>query len=137
MGDLNRIFIAIDFPNCVRDEVSRIQEIIGKKKFNVKFTELENLHLTLKFLGGISNGKLEEVRKKLEDIRFGEFNASLENIGVFYHNGDPKIVWIKINGKKVLDLQERIDDKMSNIGFDKEKRFMGRFNMPGEKTEAV
>ena len=46
-----RCFICIDFPDEVIKEVARVQEELEKVKFNGKLTELENLHLTLKFLG--------------------------------------------------------------------------------------
>ena len=101
-NELSRIFIAIDFPDEVIKEVARVQKILGTRKFIGKMTELENLHLTLKFLGEINNAKLEEIKKKLKDIKFSEFEARLEDIGTFSRQGNPKIAWIKIGGKGIF-----------------------------------
>ena len=49
-----RAFICINFPNDVIKEVARIQSLL-ENKFIGKLTELENLHLTLKFLEQIKD----------------------------------------------------------------------------------
>ena len=59
-NNLTRAFIAIEFPDEVVKEIARVQELVSKIKFTGKLTELENLHLTLKFLGEISEEKVEE-----------------------------------------------------------------------------
>ena len=46
-----RTFICVEMPDAVVKEVARLQELVGKKLFTGKITELENLHATLKFLG--------------------------------------------------------------------------------------
>ena len=66
---LIRAFIAIDFPDDVIKEVARVGEVLGKKKFTGKMTELENLHLTLKFLGEIDEERVKEVQKRLKEIK--------------------------------------------------------------------
>ena len=75
---LTRTFIAIEFPDEVIKEVARIQEVLNNWKFTGKMTELENLHLTLKFLGEIEDNKLEEVKENLKKIKFKSFRAKLE-----------------------------------------------------------
>lgn len=125
----HRTFIAIDFPDEVIKETARIQDILGTRKFTGKMTELENLHLTLKFLGEINNTKLEEIKKKLKDIKFSEFEARLEDIGTFSRQGNPKIAWIKIGGKSIFELQKKVDEKMKECGFNLEDRFMSHMTV--------
>ena len=119
-----RTFIAIDFPDEIVKEVARLQSLISKIKFTGKLTELENLHLTLKFLGEIDKEKLEKVRYALQKIKFSAFEAQLANTGIFCHRGKPSIVWIKVGGKGIFDLQSKIDESMAECKFEKEKRFM-------------
>ena len=128
-NELSRIFIAIDFPDEVIKEVARVQKILGTRKFTGKMTELENLHLTLKFLGEINNAKLEEIKKKLKDIKFSEFEARLEDIGTFSRQKNPKITWIKIGGKGIFELQKKVDEKMKECGFNLEERFMSHMTI--------
>ncbi|MDO8508862.1 MAG: RNA 2',3'-cyclic phosphodiesterase [Nanoarchaeota archaeon] len=126
---LKRIFIAIDFPQEVTMEVARIQEVLGTRKFTGKMTELENLHLTLKFIGEVNEGKIEEIRAKLKEIIFSELDARLDGIGSFSFRGSPRVVWIKIGGKRIFELQKKVDEKMRECGFKTEERFMSHMTI--------
>jgi len=123
-----RCFIAIDFPKEAINYIKEIQTLINKKNLFIgKFTELENLHLTLKFLGEIENSKIEKVKKNIREIKFNEFEASFGEIGVFSKEF-VKIIWIKLNGKKLFKLQRLIDEKLKEI-FEPEQRFMSHITI--------
>jgi len=124
MEELARAFIAIEFPDEVIKEVARVQGVLGKKNFTGKMIELANLHLTLKFLGEISFDKLKEVKKKLGEVKLKGFEACLSEIGEFSHRGNPRIVWVKIGGGGIFELQEEVDMKMKELDFKMEERFM-------------
>lgn len=123
------MFIAVDFPSEVVKEVARVQAVLGKKKFTGKMTDLENLHLTLKFLGEVEMEKVEEIRNALREIKFEKFEARLGEAGTFNHRGKPSIVWIKVGGKGIFDLQVLVDLEMEKAGFKKEKRFMSHLTV--------
>lgn len=117
-----RIFIALTFEDEVIKEVARVQEILGSWKFHGKLTELENLHLTLKFLGEIDENKINEVKNILKNINSKKFECKLDHAGIFNVKGNPKIAWIKLNGKGIFDLQKKIDESLLK-NFKKEERF--------------
>lgn len=123
-----RVFICIDFPDEVIKEIARIHDSINKIKFTGKLTEMGNLHLTLKFLGEIDENKLEEVKKRLREIKLEKIDAKLGNVGVFSVRGNPRIVWIKIEGKGVHELQRRIDESLKGL-FKEEERFMSHLTI--------
>ncbi|MFC1710537.1 RNA 2',3'-cyclic phosphodiesterase [Nanoarchaeota archaeon] len=118
-----RSFISIDIPEEVRKEISGIQEklpeFVGKK------TELENLHLTLKFLGGIDDDKLKKVREKLKEISFNKFNVEIDLIGIFSETFI-RIIWLHLTDCDKL--QKEIDNALIGL-FDKEKRFMSHLTI--------
>ncbi|MFH1711460.1 MAG: RNA 2',3'-cyclic phosphodiesterase [Nanoarchaeota archaeon] len=123
-----RCFIALDFTRDFRDEIERVQQELEKKKgWQGKLTERENLHLTLKFLGEIEDEKVEEVQKKLREIKMPDFSCYLGNLGVFTPSLI-KIVWVHIIGKEVLELQKKIDEKLKDL-FEPEKRFMSHLTI--------
>lgn len=125
---LTRCFICIQFPEEVIKEIARVQEELGKMKFTGKITEIENLHLTLKFLGEIDDKKLNEIKGRLKKIEFREFNAKLSESGTFSIHGNPRIVWIKIGGIGIFELQKKIDDALNGL-FKKEERFMSHLTI--------
>lgn len=120
---LTRAFICIEFPDEVIKEVARVQEVLRNKIFTGKMTELENLHLTLKFLGEIDDGKIEKVKEKLNSIEFKSFEGKLGITGSFGIRGNPRIVWIKINAEGFWKLQKQIDEALKEL-FKPEEWFM-------------
>lgn len=126
--ELIRCFIALELPREAINKIEEMQNLIKKKKFFFgKFTESENLHLTLKFLGEIEEEKVEEIKKKLSKIKFKEFEASLGELGVFINRYN-SILWIKLNGQGIWDLQKQIDKNLEGL-FEKENRFMGHITI--------
>ncbi len=125
---LTRVFIAVEFPDEVIKEVARVQELVSKVKFTGKFTELENLHLTLKFLGEIDDTKLEILKEGLKLIKFDKMKLKLGKIGTFSMHGKPSIVWVKIEGKAIYGLQKAVDEILSRE-FKPEERFMGHLTI--------
>jgi 2'-5' RNA ligase len=101
-----RAFIALDLPREAINQIEETQKMLAKKNiFRGKFTESENLHLTLKFLGEIEEEKAEEVKRRLAEIKMGEFEARLGEVGVFSKKFI-KIIWIKLSGGGVFSLQK-------------------------------
>ncbi len=122
-----RTFIAIDIPEETKKEIIKIQERLPE--FKGKLTERENLHITLKFLGEIGKEKIEEVKKKLEEIKYKKFNAILDKIG-FFDNQDRGVIWVHITN--CYDLQKEVDYKLEGL-FEREKRFMSHLTIARTK----
>ena len=118
-----RVFISIDLPEEVKKELLRIQKEIDKLGLiKGKFTEPDNFHLTMKFLGNVSEIELRAIKDKLSEIKFDEFHITLSELGVFSENFI-RIVWVCFSGEELFNLQKKIDDSLSNL-FPKEYRFM-------------
>ena len=118
-----RCFVALGLSRDAINEVKRIQDLLkSKNMFIGKFTELENLHLTLKFLGEIDNDKINDVKEKLRKVRSDSFFIDFGKVG-FFSRGGIRIIWIRLLGR-VSDLQKDIDDKLKDL-FKPEDRFMG------------
>lgn len=123
-----RVFISIDIPDNVKEEILRIQKKLPE--FSGKLTEEENLHLTLKFLGEIDEKQVKEIKDKLSEIKLERFYARLGEVGVF-NKKFIKIIWIKLDNCEKL--QKEIDSKLSDL-FPKEKRFMSHLTIARVKN---
>jgi RNA 2',3'-cyclic 3'-phosphodiesterase len=92
-------------------------------------TELENLHLTLKFLGEINEEKLVRVIERLNCIEMKKFEGNLDKIGTFNIGGVPRIVWVKIGGAGIFELQKKVDSELEKEGFEIENKFMSHMTI--------
>ena len=119
-----RLFIAIEIPKDVKDYLGNIQKNLMEDSINkIRLVNLDNLHLTLKFLGEVQPDSLETIKKELKKIKFNKFSVQLDNIGVFPDEDYIRVVWIGLKPENfILDLQKDIDKVLSKL-FKKEKDF--------------
>ena len=121
-----RCFVSINIPEQIKQEINIIQKKIPfSDVIKGKKTELENLHLTLKFLGEINKDKLEDVKKRLNEIKFKKFETEINKIGLF-DNQKKIILWLYLTNCNKL--QRQIDEKLKDL-FKPEKRFMSHLTI--------
>ena len=64
-----RVFLCLELSKEVREEITRIGKEIQKTKLLIgKYVEPENLHLTLRFFGEISDAEADDIKNKLEAL---------------------------------------------------------------------
>lgn len=123
-----RCFISLDIDKGVREEITKIQQDIASKDlFRGKFTEKDNIHLTLKFLGEIDEDMKDVVKNRLEKIRFNRFSSRIKKAGVFSKK-DIRIIWLALDDEEVLRLQKEVDLALRKQ-FPQERRFMGHITI--------
>jgi len=142
-----RTFIAVGISSGVRERIARIQAEFRKGNPDVKWVEPENLHLTLKFLGEVSEEKISGVIEKTRMAAYGisNFMVHLSGFGSFPNLKFPRVVWIGIKegSEELKNLSTRIEENLSQLGFAKEKRefsahlTIGRVRSPREKGKLV
>ena len=54
-----RVFIAIDFEEEVKDYLDGIQNIIKENSRHGNFTQKENYHITLRFMGEVNKSDVD------------------------------------------------------------------------------
>ena len=121
-----RLFIAIELPQEIREELARIQSHLKYSAADVKWVEKENIHLTLKFLGEVQEEKIEKIRSVLDGIAGGArpFKLSLKDIGAFPKIEYPRVIWVGLDKGTAESegLAAKLDEELSKIGFEKEAR---------------
>ena len=145
-----RVFIAIDIDDKIRKAIADLQKQIASKidvkKGDLKWVEPNNIHLTLKFLGEISDEQLEEVKEITKTVAQAhqKFNLEIESVGSF-GGRSAKVVWVgagtrlgagadkamqatempsrsREGAEALLALQKDLDDLLAQAGYPKEER---------------
>ncbi len=67
-----RCFIAIELPDELKREIKRIQtKLKSDGQAGVKWTDPDGIHLTLKFLGGVDAGRIDEITEAIKSAAAG------------------------------------------------------------------
>ena len=80
-----RMFIAIEFDPEMREYLSEIQKKLLPVSRRGNFTEKENLHLTLKFIGEVDRDSVEDLAQAVREVGSSgrAFSLTLSHLGFF------------------------------------------------------
>jgi 2'-5' RNA ligase len=92
----------------------------------VTWTRLEQIHLTLNFLGNVQRARLDEVQRAVAQgcNRAGRHLLEARGLGCFPDLARPRIVWAGLEGGAggLIALKRALDEDLAPIGFPPEKR---------------
>ena len=114
-----RLFIAIELPKEIIEELSRLQKELKQDGLRL----VKAFHLTLKFLGEVPDPKLEALKEGLSMIKFKSFDAELSEIGVFPDYDHIRVIWAGVKADQLYSLQKEIELSTERLGFLREKDF--------------
>ena len=86
-----RTFIAIEIPEEIKTALAALQSALRKANVAVSWTNPENIHLTLKFLGEIEERRLAEIARASMDAAAGvhPLTLRLDGTGVYPNARQP------------------------------------------------
>ena len=123
---LLRAFIAVELPIEIRKTVcaatSKLQNDIGPL---IRWVPIENMHLTLKFLGDVSPSNVELLSQMLraEMELFNCFDLHLNGLGSFPNLKRPRVIYVGMQDPAALEaLQRGIESASSRLGYGAEER---------------
>lgn len=121
-----RAFIAIKLPKKLCDYLTGLQQELKKTQADVKWVAPNNIHLTLKFLGEIDTGKLDEIIAELKEISKNKtpFNIRPSSLGAFPKITFPRVIWVGIDKGDVETCQiaKDLEGKLVELGIPAEDK---------------
>jgi len=105
---MRRIFIAINLPEDVKDQLVAYQKKIDglfQPPVPIRWTHKDNLHITLEFLGNLSDDEVAKVCRDTEEFAKNHepFTITLDKISYGPSNKiPPRMVWV--SGPKITEL---------------------------------
>lgn len=126
MAALIRSFIAVLLPEEVRRAVAMTVAELRLSGADVGWVRPENLHLTLRFLGGQGERELERAREALTEVaaRASPFAVTLQGLGSFPLRGTPRVIWVGVaeGADRLSRLQASVEEALARRGFPREER---------------
>ncbi|HQG66761.1 MAG TPA: RNA 2',3'-cyclic phosphodiesterase [Smithella sp.] len=122
-----RAFLAIEPPENVLEEITRLQEKLKREiSGRLSWTRPQGQHLTLKFFGDISRKDINNISTVVQKRVVAEqkLNLKIEKLGVFPDARRPRVLWCGVTDdvEKLINLQRKLDSDFAAIGFPAEDR---------------
>jgi len=117
-----RLFVAINFSSDTKNALLSLRDEIKHSSESGNFTLLENLHITLAFLGECDAEQTAAARAAMDSVSFGPFDIRIERVGRFGGHGEA-LWWAGAHVSGPLsDLHRVLGDKLAAAGFVLDKR---------------
>jgi RNA 2',3'-cyclic 3'-phosphodiesterase len=120
-----RLFVAVNLPEAEKYQLDKVLDNLRQTTLPVRWVEPDSLHITLKFLGAVSETQRPALTHALSRAVKGiaPFDVGLTGFGTFPARGKPNIFWIGASARPVFaEVQERVDEETASIGFAREAR---------------
>ncbi len=139
---MKRLFLALKItPNLKLNELFQNlrNNLIYEK---IKWVDINNLHLTLKFFGETEDTKIDGICQFIENITSTKdtFSFNISNLGIFGSNYKPSVIWLGCNECIALtSMADTILNELKTIGFERDRQnfvphlSLGRINHLSDK----
>ena len=97
-----RSFLAFELPVAIKKNVDRVSKAIRHSGLDVRWVKVENLHLTIIFMGNIKFEDIESIDEAVRHVcpGYGPFDIALKGIGCFPNRRRPMFcgwAWMEIS----------------------------------------
>lgn len=120
-----RLFLAINLDNGIKGRINDLSKEFSQA-INAKFVEMENIHVTLFFLGEVVEEKAPRIVEALEGIEGRSFEMELKGIGAFPSFNFIRVLWVGVEKgrEEVIELHSSIENRLKSLGFKSDKSFV-------------
>ena len=122
----HRIFIAINLPEDFKKEIVAVQNKLKKFDWPVRWTIADNIHLTLRFLGSITEQEIEQVKSIIEQAvnKSKQFSLQINNFIAFPNLKFPRVICLNVEESEPLfNLQADIAGPIEEQGIGESERY--------------
>ncbi|HUG41398.1 MAG TPA: RNA 2',3'-cyclic phosphodiesterase [Longimicrobiales bacterium] len=120
-----RLFIAINFTAKDRQRMHRAARKLRERELPIRWEAVEQLHLTLKFLGEVrpeSVGRVKEAVARVAE-KTSPFTLTMEGAGAFPTLRRPRVIWLGAEASPELRcLKHDLEWELAPLGFEREVR---------------
>ena len=123
-----RSFVAIDLPDPIKQMLKSTGEQLRRQvpDKSVRWSRVEGIHLTLKFLGAVAEADLSDIKTTLAGVsrQQAPFAFTVGGLGCFPNARRPRVLWVGVEEKSgaLAALQREVEHSLKPLGFDPERR---------------
>lgn len=120
-----RAFVAVEIDQGIKKRLADLQEILKEAEGGVRWVEVENIHITLKFLGHIDEANLSAVKDivKIAITGVSPFCIEFKGVGAFPRPERPRVLTVTVKDTS---------GSLSRINAGLEEEFFGKLGIEKE-----
>lgn len=114
-----RLFVGLELPEEVRERLAGLAGGVP----GARWVAPENMHLTLRFIGDVSEGELPDIDGALARVKADPFDLEIAGVDAFSRGRRPVMLWAGASSNGALaHLQKRIESAIVKAGYAPEGR---------------
>lgn len=123
-----RLFAALDLPEQSRQVLASFQNTLRETvPLTATWPKSADIHLTLKFLGNVHSGRIDQIIRIMEKICREQgrgIDLWVSGAGLFFSAKQPTVIWAGVGGdtRRIERLHTRLDHGLETIGFARDRR---------------
>ena len=119
---MHRLFVGLEMPPAINHDLLGLCQGVS----DAKWADIAPFHLTIRFIGDVDDGLLEDIQNALANIETPAFDLALKGVGYFPPRGPAKILWAGIEeAPLLLRLRGQVTATLETIGLTfKPNRFL-------------
>ena len=119
-----RAFVAVRIDPGVAGKIAAAEADLDRSLKGIRWVKPDHMHLTLKFLGGVSEENVAPIADALESAlrSIGRFSVGCRGLGVFPDIRRPRVLWAGLAGGVLERLAAAVEEILAAMGFARERR---------------
>ncbi|MBO0734103.1 MAG: RNA 2',3'-cyclic phosphodiesterase [Methylocapsa sp.] len=113
-----RLFTGLEIPADIASDLSLLRGGL----FGARWIEMEDYHLTLRFIGDIDEATAREIHSKLERVQRKSFTVAIDGLGSFGGAKPRALIARARPARALIELQAQQERLMRSIGLPPEAR---------------
>src|SRR5208282_6063632 len=111
LSNTMRLFTGLDLPAHVAAAIEKLLETL-RPMARLRWTPVENLHVTTKFIGEWPEARLDEMKAALSGVP----DRALISVAIRELELKPRLFWAKVQATALADLARDIDTAVAKLG---------------------
>ena len=118
---LRRLFIAIDLPDPIKNQLDRI--CLGLSEAN--WSNMHQLHITLRFIGDCDHDTFLAIKENLNQVNIHHLTLRLQGLGYFPQRSNTQVIWAGLDpgcdGPGLIELKQAVNKSLVELKLKRDK----------------
>jgi 2'-5' RNA ligase len=125
MPETIRSFVAFDIDSQqVLAKLSEAQNMLLRSGADLKLVAPQNIHITLRFLGDVTQSMVDRIGQEMQIITFKSFDVEIKGVGAFPNLRSARVIWagIQEGGEELSRIFDQLEPRLRSLGFAADSR---------------